>query len=191
MIYDDPQSAAVTPRPSGAILHEVGLANLALRLLFGLFYLGCGGLVLAAFLSGTFHPFDAPWWIAFVGCLVIGLIFAALVVFPLYCAAKILGQRCEYVFDQSQRQLSARPRWFGVVVRPRRYGFDRFDWVCVRRELSRGLFTSSWKFIVSCEAQAASIRLVCCPNPTRAGKLADAIAAQMALQVQNHCGEPG
>lgn len=195
MIYDEFNCAEVATQPAGAILHEVSGRNTAVRLLFGLLPLAFGGLVLAVFLNGSFHfkatpGVDAPVWQALLAWLILGLIFAMLVVVPLSWAAELLGQRYEYVFDQSQRQLVARSRWFGVVLRSRRYGFDAFDRVCVRRESVRGVFSGGrWGFIVSCEGQTTSERLACCWKPQRAEQLAEAIAAQMALPIQDRCGE--
>jgi hypothetical protein len=188
MLHDD---ARIAIQPTGAVLHEVGIGNLAMRSVPVPFCLAVASLTLAMLLNGSLRPFDAPWWRTTLGWLFIGLIFALFVVYPMGWAAKLLGQRYEYVFDQSQQQLWARSRWFGVVLWARRYGFDRFERVCVRRELLSGFPVSRWGWTVNCEGQAVSIRLVRCSKPQRASELAEAIAAQTALPVQNECDEAG
>ena len=149
------------------------------------FLLGVAGLTSAGLMSLNFQDFDAaPWWKTMLGLLILALFAGLLIAFPLWWAAELVAQRYEYVFDRSGRQLLAPSRWFGVVLRSRRYGFDMFQRVCVRRERCSMAFTVSGWF-VSCEGEGMSLRLVRCDERPRAVELAGAIAAQIGLPVRD------
>ncbi len=196
MISDNLHCARIATRPTGAVLQEVGIRNLLMRSLPAPFLLAVAGLVSAGFLSFNFHAITAsaaPWWQVVLGLLMLAILAGGLIVYPIWWAAELVGQRYEYVFDRSQRQLWARSRWFGVVLRSRRYGFDQFQRVSVRLELSpgAGFAPGSWEFVVSCEGEGVSLRLVCCFKRQRAVELAGAIAAQIALPVQDQTDDKG
>jgi len=188
MIYDDFHCARIATRPTGAVLQQVGIPRLLLPWMTASFLLAVAGLMSAALPSLRF--LDAPGWKSILGLLLLALFAGVFIVFPMWGAAELVGQRYEYVFDRFERQLLAHSRWFGVVLRSRRYGFDRFQRVCVRLEIFRGsAMTRSWWFTVSCEGEGVSLRLVGCTERQRAVELAGAIAAQIALPVQDQCDD--
>jgi hypothetical protein len=189
MICDQFHSARIAAHPSGAVLREGGIWRQLLPWPLALFLLFVAGLVSAALWSLNFHVmFAGPWWKAILGVLFFAPFVAGLIIFPLWGAAELLGQRYEYVFDRSQRRLLASSRWFGVKLRSRTYGFDQFQRVCVRlEEFSGSAVTRSWWFTVSCEGESMSLRLVGCDERTRAVELAGAIAAHLELPVEDQC----